>query len=175
MLTYILAIVTGLLVIGADRYTKYLILLNPENYNGKTFIKGFIDLVYVENGGGAWGMLSGYSWILISVTAVIMLVCIALLLKYGTQDKLMFWAMTLVLSGGIGNMIDRVFRKGYVVDFLHFSFFKSFPVFNVADCAVVLGAALLILYFLKGAIKDAKKKRTLHIKEAGIGTDENNM
>lgn len=72
-------------------------------------------------------------------------------------------------------MIDRVFRKGYVVDFLHFSFFKSFPVFNVADCAVVLGAALLILYFLKGAIKDAKKKRTLHIKEAGIGTDENNM
>ena len=41
MLTYILAIVTGLLVIGADRYTKYLILLNPENYNGKTFIKGF--------------------------------------------------------------------------------------------------------------------------------------
>ena len=131
MLTYILAIVTGLLVIGADRYTKYLILLNPENYNGKTFIKGFIDLVYVENGGGAWGMLSGYTWILISVTAVIMLVCIALLLKYGTQDKLMFWAMTLVLSGGIGNMIDRVFRKGYVVDFLHFSFFKSFPVFNV--------------------------------------------
>ena len=120
-------------------------------------------------------MLSGYTWILISVTAVIMLVCIALLLKYGTQDKLMFWAMTLVLSGGIGNMIDRVFRKGYVVDFLHFSFFKSFPVFNVADCAVVLGAALLILYFLKGAIKDAKKKRTLHIKEAGIGTDENNM
>ena len=83
MLTYILAIVTGLLVIGADRYTKYLILLNPENYNGKTFIKGFIDLVYVENGGGAWGMLSGYTWILISVTAVIMLVCIALLLKYG--------------------------------------------------------------------------------------------
>lgn len=160
MVTYILAVLTGLAVIAADRYTKYLVLLNPEQFNGKTFIKGIIDLVYVENGGGAWGMLSGYTWILISVTAVIMLVCIALMLKYGTKNKLMFWAMSLVLSGGIGNMIDRIARGGYVVDFLHFTFFRDFPVFNVADIAIVIGAMLLILYFIVSMIKEEKAKKT---------------
>ena len=64
----------------------------------------------------------------------------------------------LVLSGGVGNMIDRVFRDGNVIDFLHFEFFPSFPVFNVADCAIVVGAGLLILYFLIDSVRESKRK-----------------
>ena len=104
-------------------------------------------------------MLGGYTWLLLSVTIVVMLVCLALLLNYGVKDKLMFWAIILVLSGGVGNMIDRIFRGGNVIDFLHFEFWPTFPVFNIADCAVVVGACLLIFYFLKGLVDEQKQKR----------------
>lgn len=122
------------------------------------FIPGFMDFFYVRNGGGAWGFLDGYTWILLSVTVVTMIICVALLLKYGLNNKTLFWAITLILSGGIGNLIDRVFRGGSVVDFLHLKFI-DFPVFNVADCAVVLGACLLILYFLIDMFNERKERK----------------
>lgn len=158
MISYILAVLTGAFVLVADQMTKAYIASNFTLGETSDFLPGFIDITYIHNRGGAWGMLSGYTWLLLSVTIIIMLVCIALLLKFGLKDKLMFWAMCLVMFGGIGNMIDRIFRKGNVVDFLHFSFWKSFPVFNVADCAVVIGAGLVILYFLIGIINDSKKR-----------------
>ena len=73
----------------------------------------------------------------------------------------MFWAIILVLCGGVGNLIDRIFRGGNVIDFLHFEFWPAFPVFNVADCAIVVGAGLLMLYFFIGLIKEEKQKRAL--------------
>ena len=75
-----------------------------------------------------------------------MLVCIALLLKYGTKDKLMFWAVILVLSGGIGNMIDRI-RYDYVVDFIYFVLI-NFPMFNVADIYVSVSTVVLVILLL---------------------------
>lgn len=159
MISYILAAVTGILVLIADQFTKIYISNHFEMAKSYKFLPGFIDITYIHNDGGAWGMLGGYTWLLLSVTIVIMLVCVALLLKYGAKDKLMFWAIILVLSGGVGNMIDRLFRGGNVIDFLHFEFMPTFPVFNVADCAIVVGAGLLLLYFFKGLINDEKQKR----------------
>ena len=69
----------------------------------------------------------------------------------------MFWALCLVLGGGIGNLIDRIFRGGNVVDFLEFGFFE-FPVFNLADIAVCIGAGLILLYFIIDFVKDARRK-----------------
>ncbi len=158
MISYILAILTGLLVLGADQYTKYYIMNNYTLGETCDFIPSLLDITYIHNKGGAWGMLSGYTWILLSLTAVIMLVCIALLLKQGLNNKLMFWAMSLVLAGGIGNMIDRIFRGGNVIDFLHFAFWREFPVFNVADCAVVIGCGLVILYFGLETLHDLRRK-----------------
>lgn len=158
MITYVLALVFGLAVIGADQYTKYLISTNYTLAESHTFIPKIIDITYVKNSGAAWGMLSDKTWLLISVTTVVMLVCIALILKYGTRNKLLFWAMIFVLSGGIGNMIDRIFRGGSVVDFLHFTFWPDFPVFNVADCFIVIGAAFLVLYFISDLYRDQKRK-----------------
>lgn len=159
MITYILASITGLLILVADQFTKIYIQNNFEMAVSYKFLPGLIDITYIHNDGGAWGMLGGYTWLLLSVTIVVMLVCIALLLKYGAKDKLMFWAIILVLSGGLGNMIDRIFREGKVIDFLHFEFWPTFPVFNVADCAIVVGAGLLVLYFFKGIIDEEKQKR----------------
>lgn len=159
MVSYILAVVTGVIVLAVDQFTKIFISNNFEMAKSYEFLPGLIDITYIHNDGGAWGMLGGYTWLLLSVTIVIMLVCIALLLKCGVRNKLMFWSIMLILSGGVGNMIDRVFRGGNVIDFLHFEFWPTFPVFNVADCAIVIGAGLLLLYFFKDMIDENKKKR----------------
>ena len=69
--------------------------------------------------------------------------------------------LLLVLSGGIGNMIDRI-GNGFVVDFIQFDFFKSFPVFNVADCYVTIGGALVLVYVLfidRNLFSDKKKEK----------------
>ncbi len=167
MISYILAIITGALVFGADRYTKA--IFEPRLGDGKSteFIKGILDITVVPNDGGAWGMLGGYTWLLVSITLVIMLVLVALLMKFGLKNKLMFWAITLVLAGGLGNMIDRVFGGGNVIDFLHFEFWPTFPVFNIADCGIVIGAGLLILYFIIDTVNDAKRKKNAEKPENG--------
>lgn len=158
MLSYILAVVSAVLLLGADQLTKYLISTRFELEESRVFLKGFIEFLYIHNRGSAWGLLYGKTYILIPITVVVMAVCIILYKKYGKKNKLLFWAIMLVLSGGVGNMIDRVFRDGNVIDFLHFEFFPSFPVFNVADCAIVVGAGLLILYFLIDSVKESKHK-----------------
>lgn len=160
MITYILASVIGVMVLVVDQFTKLYVQNNFEMAVSYKFLPGIIDITYIHNDGGAWGMLGGYTWLLLSITIIVMLVCIALLLKYGVKDKLMFWAIVLVLSGGVGNMIDRIFRGGNVIDFLHFEFWPTFPVFNIADCAIVIGAGLLMLYFFKGIIDEEKQKRS---------------
>ena len=160
MISYIIALVVAAGIVALDQYTKWLAVENLTNGGAsKPFIKGIVEFSLIENTGGAWGILSDYTWILVSLTLVVMIVIIALLLKHGVADKMVFWAATLVLGGGIGNMIDRVFKGGKVVDFLHFEFWKTFPTFNVADCAIVLGAALLILHFVLDTVKDYKKQR----------------
>ncbi|MBQ2934550.1 MAG: signal peptidase II [Clostridia bacterium] len=158
MLSYILAIITGIVALGADQLTKYLVTQHFVMGESYEFLPGFLGLTYIHNTGGAWGMLGGYTWLLLSITIVVMLVCIALLLKCGVKDKLLFWAIVLVLSGGLGNMIDRIFRGGNVIDFLNFQFI-TFPVFNIADCAVVLGACLLLLHYFVDMIKESKQNR----------------
>ena len=165
MISYILAILSGLCLLGIDQYTKAYIVSEFALLEQKDFINGLIDIVYIHNKGGAWGMLQGHTWILVSVTIAVMFVCIALLLKHGFKNKLMFWAISLVLFGGIGNMIDRIFRGGNVVDFLHFEFWSDFPVFNVADCGIVIGAGLLILYFVLDMIKESREKKKEQLKE----------
>lgn len=172
MISFILAIVSGFVIFGADQFTKYLVTQNFQLGESKDFIKGFLDFTYIHNTGGAWGMLRGNTWILLSLTVVIMLICLALLLKKGLHNKLLFWGISLVMFGGLGNLFDRIFRNGNVIDFLHFSFFPSFPVFNLADCGIVIGAGILILYFIIDMVKDARKGKTKPLPEDSTENDE---
>lgn len=158
MVSYILAAITGVVILAADRFTKFFISNNFEMAKSYKFLPGILDITYIENDGAAWGMLGGYTWLLLSVTIVVMLAVIALLLKWGLRDKVMFWSAMLILSGGVGNMIDRIFRGGNVVDFLHFEFWPTFPVFNVADCAIVVGAGLILISLLRSIIDEQKQK-----------------
>ena len=156
--SYIIAVAVGVIALAADQYTKYLAeLYVPMTGQGIDFIPGIVGFWRTNNGGAAWGFLEGHTWLLLSVTVVIMIICVAMLLKYGLTNKLLFWALTLVLSGGIGNLIDRIFNGGVVIDFLHLHFMPDFPVFNIADCAVVIGALLLILELIIDMVTDRQK------------------
>ena len=167
-MSFIIAAIVSALILVADQITKYIVTVNMTLGESRPFLKGLLDFVYIYNEGGAWGFLSGYQWILLTVTSIVIIIFITVLVKYGMQDKLLFWSVCLVLSGGLGNMIDRIFRGGKVVDFLHFEFMPDFPVFNVADCSVVIGTGLLIIYFIVGSIKENKMKKT----EAALSEDK---
>lgn len=164
-MSYILAILFSILVIVADQLSKLYVLENVPLANAVSdttpLIKGIVDLTHIHNNGGAWGMLGGYTWVLLGVTIVVMIICIAMLIKNGFKSKLLFWSVLLILAGGIGNMIDRIFRGGAVVDFLQFHFWPTFPVFNIADIAVCIGAGLLILYFLVDIYNERKNQKNV--------------
>ena len=146
------------ILIGLDQAAKYLALINLKPVGSMVFIKGILDLTFVENRGVAFGMFSGQRWFILLLTG---LITVALLYYYKKLPKtkeyqLVRMVMILIFSGAIGNMIDRVFR-GYVVDFFEFAFI-DFPVFNVADIYVVVGVCILAFLILF-VIKEPEEKK----------------
>ena len=155
---YTLAIVTAILFLIIDQITKYIVISNMQLYDTIPFINGIMDFTYIHNTGGAWGILNKHTWVLIIFTLIAMAICVFVLIKYARANKILFFALCLIISGGTGNMIDRIFRGGKVIDFLEVTFI-DFPIFNIADCAVCIGAGLLLLYFIVDLIKERKEKR----------------
>lgn len=156
---YVIAGLLTAIIIAGDQITKALVISHLTlGTEVKSVIPGVINFVYVQNEGGAWGFLENNTWLLIGLTVVVMLICMTLLVKKGITDKVFFFGIVCIMSGGIGNLLDRIFRK-YVVDFIQFAFFTSFPVFNIADMAICVGAGLLILYFIIDFAKDRKARR----------------
>ena len=160
---YLIAGIISALIVLADQLSKAYIVANVPlaNSASDTFplIKGLIDITHVHNNGGAWGMLGGQTWILLALTLLIMIICVAMLVKNGFKSKTLFLSICLILAGGIGNMVDRIFNGGIVVDFLQFHFWPEFPVFNIADIAVCVGAGLLLLYYVLDIIKERKLRK----------------
>lgn len=137
---YILGI---LLCIGLDQWTKWLAIEHLKGQGLLLVFDGVLGLRYVENTGAAFSLLSGKQWLLISIS-VIMTLVLAGLMYQALKNRETFWvplAYMLIISGAIGNLIDRV-RLNYVVDFLEFQFIQ-FPVFNLADVFIVCGVILL--------------------------------
>lgn len=136
-----------LIIIILDQTTKHFVRVNLDINQSVVLWAGVMDLTYIHNFGAAFSILQNKQVFLISLTSIVSVVILIILVK---NVKKAHWTMllgfSLIIGGGVGNMIDRI-RNGYVVDFLEIKLF-SFPVFNVADMAVVGGSALLILYIL---------------------------
>lgn len=164
-MSYVLALIVAALVVAADQITKYLITASFTTSSAAVpVLGGLFNIRYTTNSGAAWSILQNKTWLLVAITLVVMAICVFMLIKKTYGSKLMFWAVSLVLAGGIGNLIDRIV-SGKVVDFIEFGFF-DFPVFNVADIAVCTGAGLIVLYFIIDLIRDARKKK------AGIAAEQ---
>lgn len=153
----VLAVIISILLIALDQLSKLYALNVVKPQGTVTLIDNFYYLTYVENRGAAFGMLQNQQVFFIAVTITIFAIFAFVLIKYKIEGKLFFAAVVLIFSGGVGNLIDRVFR-GYVVDFLQFSFFS--PVCNIADYFITVGAVLLIIsvLFCKKNIAPRKEK-----------------
>ncbi len=133
-------------LIAADQYSKYLTVTALELGQSAPFIPGFMQFTRVHNYGAAWSSFSGKTVALVALTTVLIIAVAVLLWKKVVRHPLGVAACLLIMGGGIGNYIDRV-RLGYVVDMLD-TLFIEYPVFNVADCFVVVGAILGAAYYL---------------------------
>lgn len=152
---YIFIILFCLLLILIDFISKYLVI-NLINDKVIIIIKNFLKFLYVKNTGAAFGIMSGNIIILVIVT-LILLFYIIKEVKNNVDNKWILISYLLILSGAIGNLIDRIFR-GYVVDFISFTLFdKEMAVFNIADSYITIGVFLLIILLLKKEVPLWKK------------------
>ena len=151
-LIYSIIIVAGIVI---DQISKY---LAAAYIDGEVSVLGkLLHFAYVENRGAAWGMLADHRWVFMLVSSVAIIAFGVYLFCFKVPNTLYGVAIAIVISGGIGNMIDRV-ALGYVIDFLKFAFI-DFPVFNIADSLVCIGAGLLILALLLDVIKESRAKK----------------
>ncbi len=144
------------LIVAFDQITKYFAksYLYPDK--SKDFINGFAEFRYAENTGAAFSMLSGNRWLFIVLTAVAAMAILVYMYTKAQKKLWLYWSLGVIASGAIGNLIDRVYL-GYVIDFINPTF-VNFAVFNIADCAVTLGAVSLIAYLVFDMIKSSGKK-----------------
>lgn len=140
---YILAI---LLCVAADQAVKWYVVSHLALYESAPLLPGIVEFYYIQNTGGGFSILAGYTWLLTVITALLMLVIAVLLVKKVFSHPLAMWTLTAILGGGLGNLIDRI-RLGYVVDMFNFQFI-NYPVFNVADILVVCGVIGFAAYYL---------------------------
>ncbi len=114
----------------------------------KVIIPHFFNLTYVENTGGAWGILSNNMIILICISVITLLIINKYIYSNTLITKLSSISYGLLIGGIFGNLLDRIFR-GYVVDFLNFNIFGyNFPVFNIADILIVVGVIIMVIEVL---------------------------
>ncbi len=144
MMYYLIALV----VIAIDQFTKWLIVKNMELGESIPIIDNVLYITSHRNRGAAWGILQNQMWFFYIITVIFVIGVIYYIQKYGKQDKFLGLSLALILGGAIGNFIDRVWRKE-VVDFIHtYIFSYNFPVFNIADSALCIGVALILIQTL---------------------------
>ncbi len=125
-----------------DQITKYLIRINFQEGETLPIISDIFHLTYVRNRGAAFSIFENIEIVTILIPIIIIILAIAFLIYYKNKiSKVMLISMSLIIAGGLSNLIDRVIF-GYVTDMIDFRFF---PVFNIADIAVTLGCILIII------------------------------
>lgn len=142
-LIVMICIVLGIFI--GDQFTK--LLADRTMMLGQSYeiIDNFFYFTYVYNEGMAWSLLSGHRWLFIIMTFIAIIGMAYFFVITKKHEVLTRYGIVLVFGGTLGNLVDRIFL-GYVRDFIHFYIFGyDFPIFNVADIAVVLGMGLIIL------------------------------
>ncbi|MEG0542238.1 MAG: signal peptidase II [Angelakisella sp.] len=142
-------------LVAVDYFIKQWAALSLKPITSIDLIPNVLSLHYHENFGAAFGILQQKRFFLIAVTAIVIVVLVGAILLKKVQGTLMLSSLSLIIAGGLGNLIDRV-MLGYVIDYIYFEPI-NFPIFNFADCCVVIGTGLLAIYilFIEGKDKPA--------------------
>lgn len=144
----VIALLSTLFLIVVDQLTKIWAVTQLHLSDRViSIVDGVFELRYAENPGVAFSMLEGQRWVFIPITVVFAVAIFIMMLRSPLRRYRLFHiTCVLILAGAIGNLIDRI-AYGYVVDFLYFRLI-DFPIFNFADCCVVIGAVLLFVFML---------------------------
>jgi len=158
----LLVFCTGILLL--DQWTKSMVVQKLPLYQRVKVVQGFFNLTHVRNTGGAFGIFGGEkgglgSILFVVVSLIAIGAIVFLFLKIKENEKTLALSFSLILSGAIGNLIDRL-RYGEVVDFLDFYLSTThWPAFNVADSAICIGIGLMALELVKGDRKKSTKSQ----------------
>lgn len=133
-----------------DLISKIFVSNNFNPYIPNKVIDNFFYITYVKNEGAAWSILSGNRFFLIAVSIIALIFILSCILKEKTFGKLEGFSYGILLGGIVGNLFDRIVY-GYVIDFLDFNIFGyNYPVFNIADCFIVIGVLIMIILSFRG-------------------------
>ncbi len=142
---------TALITLAVDQLSKALIRIYIPVGEKSLSLGGFGEIRQVRNPGTAFGIIQGRSWPLFVVSIVVFVLLLAVLWKWGRREAIMFQiGLGLIIGGALGNIIDRV-SLGAVVDFIDLGFWpmKSWPVFNLADLAIVIGVVITMIMVIR--------------------------
>lgn len=135
--------------LAADILTKYLVNTRIHLYERIDLIGSFVQLTKLYNKGGIFGILQGYQKLFLIFSIIVLCIMIALYIYEKKKTLLFSISMGLIFSGALGNIIDRLIGRPGVVDFIYIGVDRIYrwPAFNVADCSIVVGAILLLIFF----------------------------
>ena len=144
-------------LLGIDQLFKYFVDAYLKNRPAVTVIKNVLQFNYLENDGAMMGFMSGKTTLMSSLAIICVIIMLIVIFSGVIKDRVDYWCCLLMISGGLGNIIDRVFR-GYVIDYIEV-LFVDFYIFNFADCLITVAAFVLIFYQLYLISKENKMKK----------------
>lgn len=160
---YYFWLLAAVVLVVIDRLTKWLVVSNMRLDDTIHLIKfgdtQVLNLYYCLNDGAAFSGFSGMRVLLIVFTSAVILWLLYMLLFKKVKSRLRTLAVVLLIGGGIGNLIDRIFNDGLVIDFIDFRLI-NFPIFNFADICAVCGAGIIIVSVIIEEIREYKKKKS---------------
>ena len=157
LITRILAMLFVAVGVLLDQFSKIATVEGLKGNDSFVLIDGVLQLTYHENRGAAFGILSDARWVFLSISTVAILAILFYIFYKKDMPTLWLVSLSMIASGGIGNMIDRI-ALGYVVDFIDFCLI-NFAIFNVADSFVTVGAFLMILALVYEIVIECKKAK----------------
>ena len=150
----ILYFLLAVLVAGIDQILKFWTVNNLKGNEDISLLNGVLKFTYVENRGAAFGILKGAKYLFILLVILLLIFYLYVMIKKKFDSKVLILGLSLIVGGGIGNAIDRLFL-GYVVDYIKLSFFP--PVCNFADYCITAGTVLVLIYICFGKVKNQGK------------------
>ena len=155
--TRILSFAAVILLLVTDQLIKYAVDLNLKGKPAVVVIKNILQFNYLENDGALLGMMGGKTALMTVLAVICVIVMIAVVFTGIIKDRVDYWCVLLMISGGLGNIVDRIFR-GYVIDYIEVLFI-DFYIFNFADCLITVAAFVLIFYQIYLIFRDSKKDK----------------
>lgn len=153
-----ISLIVGAVLVIIDQIIKYFVSAYLQPVGSVSVIDNLFSLTYVENKGVAFGMFSDMRWVFVALTSALLAIIIFYMFKKRPKGKFFYICAALIIGGGIGNLIDRIFY-GYVIDYLSLSFFP--PVCNFADYCITAGTIMLVIYllFFSDVLDSSKRRR----------------